>query len=331
MQKQVTHNNHYVPQFYLKYWSNNGNSILTHDLLVAHQNAKAWRGMPIKGIACWPDFYTWHDVAADDAIEDELSRKYESPAKGVFQKVIAGGALSDGEMDTLVDYLVLQAFRTPAWLNQSSRVAQEYAGPTFESVVREAVGLSRDELMKKRPTSAPQHPFPQMPLKVSINLEEGCAELRMDTGRQFFEYSIGHILGGPVGEALHSCAWRVVSLRHLPMIPTSDNPVVLPDVRQGGSGTAICLPLSPRHLLFTEFGRSREEIDGTNIDEATVIRLRRAIIRNASRYVFSKQEIPDIESIRPRAVDPERCAQINKERRVWDEEQSELEREYKQT
>jgi len=232
---QTTHDNHYVPQFYLKYWSNNRNTILTHDLLVAHKNVKAWREAPIKGIACQRDLYTQHNGgSADDAIEDEFSNKYESPVKEVFKKVIADAAISDGEMGILVDYLVLQAVRTPAWFERVSEILKKVAGPTFESVVKEAEGLSRDELLKKKPTCMPQAPFPPVPFKVSIDREERCAELRMAVGRQSYQYSIGHFLKGPVNEALHGYAWRVASLRCTSMLPTSDNPVVSFCMRQDG-------------------------------------------------------------------------------------------------
>jgi len=89
------------------------------------------------------------------------------------------------------------------------------------------------------------------------------------------------------------------------------------------------MPLTSHHLLFTKVGCGKEEIDNVSFDESTVSVLRTIIIRNAFRYVFSKQEIPDIESIRPRTVNPELCAQIDEGRQVWDKAQSEVEQGYK--
>lgn len=41
--KQITHHNHFVPQFYLRNWSSNGNSLWDYKLVVEDDREKTWR------------------------------------------------------------------------------------------------------------------------------------------------------------------------------------------------------------------------------------------------------------------------------------------------
>lgn len=50
---QITHNNHYVPQFYLKNWSQDGNSIFVYNLLVSDSRIPYWGRKKIKSTAVW--------------------------------------------------------------------------------------------------------------------------------------------------------------------------------------------------------------------------------------------------------------------------------------
>jgi hypothetical protein len=45
---QTTHNNHYIPQFYLKNWSRDGISIFTYSLLVPDSRIPYWSRKKIK-------------------------------------------------------------------------------------------------------------------------------------------------------------------------------------------------------------------------------------------------------------------------------------------
>lgn len=44
-------NNHYVPQMYLKQWSNNGNTIWTYDTIAWSKRQKVWESKGAGGLA----------------------------------------------------------------------------------------------------------------------------------------------------------------------------------------------------------------------------------------------------------------------------------------
>lgn len=52
------------------------------------------------------------------------------------------------------------------------------------------------------------------------------------------------------------------------------------------------------------------------------------VIENATRYVFAKKEIEEIDTIRPRLVDPEYFQELKRTREDWHEMNIELERSF---
>ena len=57
---QITHNNHYVPEFYLRNWSNDGKKIFVYSLLVSNTNVPYWEQKSIRSTAVWNDYYNFH-------------------------------------------------------------------------------------------------------------------------------------------------------------------------------------------------------------------------------------------------------------------------------
>ncbi|MEL7570097.1 MAG: DUF4238 domain-containing protein [Eubacteriaceae bacterium] len=85
---QITHKNHYVPQFYLKNWSNNGQTIWTYNILVSDNKVPLWRETAISSTAALKDFYTREINEEEyDDFEKLLNDDFEMPAKIVIDKV----------------------------------------------------------------------------------------------------------------------------------------------------------------------------------------------------------------------------------------------------
>ena len=55
---QVTHDNHYVPQFYLKNWSMDGKTVQVYSVLVSNKAVPLWEEKSISRIASLNDLYT---------------------------------------------------------------------------------------------------------------------------------------------------------------------------------------------------------------------------------------------------------------------------------
>lgn len=102
MNQNISHRNHYIPQFYLKNWSPDGRTIQTYSILVSNENVPYWTKQSIKNTAVWNDFYTRVvGVEELDDFEHWFDREFESPAKPIFDKLISGAKLSREEHKAL--------------------------------------------------------------------------------------------------------------------------------------------------------------------------------------------------------------------------------------
>ncbi len=130
--------------------------------------------------------------------------------------------------------------------------------------------------------------------------------------------------------------WTILSAEDDLLWFTTDDPVVRLNFRspsdydfKGGWAvpkTNIFLPLSPKHLLFTQVGEKTYQ-RGEVLPRHMAIMLRRMIAEHAHRYIFSPCKDPAVPHYRPRVVDAEAIKNEQEEWRRWHEEQSVAERE----
>lgn len=340
---QVTHKNHYVPQFYLKNWSNNGNTIFTYETIVPNKNKKLWRSGSIKTSSCWSDFYTLHiDGIDDDSFEKELDRKYENPAKRVFDKVRLDISLTTEEQAILVEFLIIQMVRTPQWFLKSSKILRDSFESTFQNSVNKTISdfelgklpkAKKEELKKYRPETK----YVQ-PIKLTIDKEKSQLVATTYTGRLSFLSTIEQIVNGFIGRMLRSYNWVILKAPDGLYFPTSDNPVVIAGFMSGKEPTFDCglgannvdifLPLDPSHILFTETGKSKAWLKKLELNIELMKRLQQGILQNPSQYIYSKNPINNIEQIRPRIINKDLYEFIIFGRNNWHSTQSELENEY---
>lgn len=132
--KQITHHNHFVPQFYLRNWSSNGNSLWDYKLVVEDDREKTWRTTSLKTACTWDDLYTQRTAGSDvDDIENYFCDEYEAPASAILRKIISGAALSKNDINCLVDFWLIQHFRTPAYLIKNAKLTEE----AFEEITNQ--------------------------------------------------------------------------------------------------------------------------------------------------------------------------------------------------
>ena len=112
---QISHSNHYVPQFYLKNWSQDGNNIYVYSILVSDSRVPYWSLRRIKSTAVWNDFYT-RKVGQNeiDDFEKWFDREFETPAKKVFDSLKNNHNLNKDESEVLSRFVAAQHLRTPA-------------------------------------------------------------------------------------------------------------------------------------------------------------------------------------------------------------------------
>lgn len=343
--KSITRDNHYVPQFYLKGWSTNGNTILTYDLVVQDERVPEWKRRPIKSMACWRDFYSQTaDSSVSDAFERMMNSKYETPAIRAFEKVKHNECVERNDVDCLVNFLVAQMVRTPEWYQSTAKLESALFPRVATKAVEEVLdGCSTERQCKDGSAygdgleEGSSARF-SIPIKVELTKDGESVAVESYSGRASNLAFACRVLDGAVGNAIRSCCWTVQRCPEGCYLPTSDNPVVMAgslgsgglgiEAGVGVRGTVIFMPIDPSHLLFTVAGFTPQRIESAFWELLSTGEIVELIALNATRYIFARCPIQEVERIRSRIADAEYWKELEKERKEWHDIQSELEAEY---
>ncbi len=331
-------NNHFVPRSYLKQWSNNGNTVWCYDTIVPTEHEKVWKSKGVGGLAYWRDFYTQvgEDDSIDDSIETLFGEQYEEPAGYALKTLRDGGVLSSEEMAAIVDFAILQMVRTPAWYGKANRMMLDGFKPaTTETLSKLEADYAFGLLDTKSPPKnsaqlSDPAPFPQFDFEVDIDGDAGEITVSMELGRKNYLASLGYALKGNIGNLMRGYSWSVVEMPQGVILPTCDNPFVRCAIGRDGElsldgglgvkGTDLFMPLTPRRLLFTEVGNEGVLDSERLVQEPWIVDiLVRAIVQNATRYVYDCSRRGEIVQMRPRRVDPEYCSRMADSMRRWNE------------
>jgi hypothetical protein len=325
---QLKADNHSVPKLYLKHFASADDEVHCYRTLVSRSQVPSWKKSHISSIGKQIHLYT---RALADRYSDEterwLDKEFESPAEKSISKVVQDEPLSKGDYRFLVRFLIAQMVRTPAyflrhrhkWRNFSDeefgRIPREITSQT-ENLHSEPVEGSVDPLIDYFPISLRADPLPDNK-GVKFNT-------RIFIGRSMWVFVMRHILTNTVA-LMEQHRWTILSTeRDLPWF-TTDDPVVCLNFRSPSNydfegkwnvaRTIIFLPLSPRHLLFTEVGKNRFD-RGEVLNRDVAKMLRRIIAEHAHRYIYSPTADKRIEQFRARIINPE---ELDAERQFWNE------------
>lgn len=331
---QTTHNNHYIPQFYLKNWSQDGISIFAYSLLVPDSRIPYWNRRKIKSTAVWNDFYTRNEgIKNIDDFERWLDKEFESPAKVVFDNLLKGHSLNEDESKKLSRFVGAQYLRTPARLNDLMARWRTEMPPLFEDVLENAV--KKVEVNPQIICSQPQisEETKLLPIRVTVNKDIGQMKVDSLVGKGMYLFALKHLLTKTV-KVLEKHQWHVIHAANGVLFPTSDNPVICLNYNserqydfKGGWGNKngnIIMPISPELLLITQIGSkiSSEQLD---YSEHWSKFFRKIIIEHAHRHVYAIEPQRGMLAINPRRVD---AALFEREKSImagWHEEQMEEE------
>ena len=111
---QVTRKNHFLPRWFLRRWSSDGETVRVFRLLVSHENVPQWSSQAISSAGARRDLYTLIDDGDEtDRFEEWLTLEFEEPAVGAVESVVAGGRLSEDDYRRLSLLFAIQDLRTP--------------------------------------------------------------------------------------------------------------------------------------------------------------------------------------------------------------------------
>lgn len=341
--KQITHHNHLVPQLYLRYWSSNGNSLWDYKLVVEDDREKTWRTSSLKTICTWDDLYTQRVAGSDvDDIENYFCNEYEAPAAAILRKITSGAALSKNDINCLVDFWLIQHFRTPAYLIKNAKLTEE----AFDQITNQipnfmAKYFYEKELGISHPVvhrHAQFDPFPVQPIEADIDFEKGTIKSSILLGRASFLSSIASLVNGSVGNRVRNFNWTIVRPPRDHYFLTSDNPAIafgaykddkieVGRIGLGRRNATLVLPLTPDAALFTEVGALPFDIpEQLSIRQCELIN--QAVYKGAYRHIFSKKKIPNFKIIYPRVISRAIVEEDRKMRENWASSQAAAEEQH---
>jgi hypothetical protein len=323
----LTRDNHFVPQVYLKNFANSSGEIREYRTLVSHSSVDEWKTVNVAGTGYARDLYTRivQGEEADD-IEQWLNREFESPAQECLQKVIEEKTLGARDWKVLVRFLASQVVRTPAFLLRNLPLWNQMAPKVLEETLKDVeFQLRMAKASGQKIVFEPTPHTSYFPMRVHQERLPSEGKVKITTnvivGRGLWFYTMKHTLTKTL-EVLHQHNWTILEAPTGLEWFTSDDPVVLLNFRSeldydfnGGwnrSKGNILLPLSRRHLMFTEIGGPAFP---KRVPKRYHARLfRRMLAQHAHRRIYSFAEDQKVPSLRPRIVDP---AAFENERTLW--------------
>jgi hypothetical protein len=110
----LARDSHYVPQKYLKGWSEDNRTVWAYRLLVPRPDYQVWKRHPITGLLYLTDLYTTaSETGESDAFERWINTEIETPAAEPLEKVRANKSLTPADWEKLALYFGALDLRTP--------------------------------------------------------------------------------------------------------------------------------------------------------------------------------------------------------------------------
>ena len=344
--KQFTSKNHYLPEVYLKNFTDLESQVYAYRTLVPHENYPEWRSYNPSGIGYYKNIYTYSTAqGVTDEFEEWFEREFETPASEPIQKVISEAQLTPQDWGHLIRFAAALDVRTPARMLQDLSRWGETLPKQIEEVAEEAVARTKSLSPEEKATIKSVKKNPLFPVKIAMEVEEGesMGELRTEVlkGRSLWLGTTKSILtGSDALKTLLQHKWTVLRPADGLTWFTSDCPVIRLNYyregyydfkgRWGSKGSEILFPLSPYHLMYTKIGDQRPWRRGTKASLRFTEVVRQMTAENAYRYIFAAGQDSSVSKLRPRVVNQD---QLQREKAYWEqwhERSSKAEAEYLQ-
>jgi hypothetical protein len=341
---QVTRDNHFVPQAYLRRWADGSGCVFRYRLLVSNDSVPLWTKSPVRGLASKSDLYTLVDGDREiDEFEHWFEREFETPAQEPLDKAVAGRRLLRDDWQKIVRYCVAQDLRTPrAYHNITSRFAE-----SFDGILGDVLG--RAEAAAKRgllPAAGSPAPDPDDSLRDAFRItldpdafperNEGQIAVKALAGRRLWLNEAKRLMSGKVGKVALRHEWSIVEPADGMTWLTCDHPVVRLNFSdndhydlEGGWGRRngnVFMPLSPRHLLFTQIGARLPRRFAFSQEKTAFIR--KVLAEAALDDVFANAPQRDVVMLRRRVVNAEAYAERERAWEAWHDDQNRAERDF---
>lgn len=331
---QRTRDSHFVPQAYLRRWSDADQKVWCYRLLVSYPSVPPWKKHSIRGLAYQAHLYTTlRGTEETDDFERWIEREFETPGSEAIEKAVNDRRLTKADWAAMIRYAAAQDVRTPARYYENVARWKEELPQLLDDVLRESVEkwerADNDERQALEETSEVEPGMEEFPFKFSITptpeIGGGIVKAETVPGRQMWVSGMRMLLSRTVN-ALLEHRWSIMRAPDGVSWLTSDDPVIKLNYTSeseysfgggwGSRGSDIIFPLSPTHVLFTQIGHrhaSRFTPD-TNLTG----KIQRITAEHAHRWIYSfEQQDPR----RQRVVDREQFLAEGHARQRWHDDQ----------
>jgi hypothetical protein len=332
--------NHYSPCVYLRGFAGRGKRISVYRTLVSLPEVPLWKESSTKGVGYRSHLYTRIAAGCEtDEIESWLKREFEDPAAEPLEKATSGGQLTSKDWTYLVRFLAAQIVRTPAYFVENLPRWRADLPGLLNSTLQEAVQrLDAARKLGKTVTPPEGRYSDYLPIRVTKKIVPGqdTGQLRASivVGRGVWLFNMRRLLAGSA-KVLHDHKWSILAPHEGLSWLTSDDPVIRLNYYDDGkydfkggcgkSGTEILLPISPRHLIYTQVGH-RPPPRGEVLSRDKTETIRRFIAEHAYRMIFAASRDDSVSTLRPRIVDAQQFRCEQQQWQQWHAEQTAAER-----
>ncbi len=339
---QVTHNNHFVPQSYLRRWSDNERRIWCYRILVPHEKVPEWKQQSIQGVAYHRDLYTslvgGHEI---DEFERWLEVEFETPAQSAIERAVHGDVLSSSDWERLIRYLAAQDVRTPQnyieFIMLVNDQLPKIVKRTVDKTVRNLEEAKRTGRKPRMELATRKQPFADA-FKIKIDpharpeTKQGEIRVEVVVNRRLWLESQRSVLENAAQVLIYHC-WSIAEAANGFEWITSDQPVACVNYSNKGNydfkggwgkeGVDIFMPLSPKHLLFTEIGK--ELPNRFTLSDRHTYLCQKFMAKQAHRMIFAHKPMPFINQLHARIVDSEMYREEQEALNNWHSNQSKTE------
>jgi len=320
--------NHFVPQAYLRRWSEDDVNIFAHLLLVSHEKVRLWERRAIKGLAYRSDLYTMIQAGSEsDEVETWLEEEFETPAEEPLRKLTRDAPLTRKDWTRLAYYAAAQSLRTPAaYLKHQQRQIETMPALMEKVLARSVARLERAAREGKSLPASEARVAPLVPLRVHTEPDPDGERMQLrvevSIGRTSWLRSMRHLLSN-TAKVLARHSWSVMYPDPGTEWFTSDHPLIQLNYYApgeydfkggwGNRGGEILFPLSPRHLMYTQMGKRhprRIQLTGEK-----TLEMQKLIAEHAHRWIFAREPMSRVSWFRSRLVN---AHAFQAERNAWE-------------
>lgn len=259
---------HYVPQYYLKGFSNReGKQIWVYD-------KKETRKFPtqVKSIAKITGFYS-------PEVEQYLADTIEAPANKVIRKIRNRGQVTEYDKGILAEYMAVMMKRVPKGKERLRKYVPSIANELSQEI-REQLTI----MASNHPEKASLIQRRKSEIKEILN------KYSKDPPPEIWRNNIPPERSPRAVAALAGTTWRFLTFDDKPVFFTSDDPVFyFASIGIGKSESEVVFPISSYIILWPTWRTDLPEgyITATN---QIVKEMNRRTVSNALRYVFHRKD-----------------------------------------